>query len=392
MNVLILHNRYRRPGGEERAVAEMAALLEARGHRVEVLERTSAALEGAAGRLRAGAGMVAGGLAPEAVAQAVRRGRADVVHAHNINPLLGPRALAAAREAGAAVVMHLHNYRLFCAIAIGYRDGQVCKLCRGRNTWPGVRLRCRGSLPEALTYGVGLASQQVPVMEAVDRFVAPSRFAARRLEELGLHGFRMEVIHNFLRTSEMAAAPGEGSEFALFAGRLVEEKGADTAIEASAAAAVPLVVAGEGPDEPRLRALARGLGAPVEFRGHVSASELAGLRRRAAFAVAPSRWDEPCPYSVIEAMAAGLPVLAARSGGMPEMAGDDAVLEPRSGEDWAAAFGRLWSDSALRRAWAGAALDRAREMFGEDRFYENLMQVYELAVARRRRRVEAVAA
>src|SRR4029453_18959213 len=125
-------------------------------------------LEGVTGRLRAGAGMIAGGLVPDAVARAVRALRADVVHAHNVNPLLGPRALSAAREAGAAVVMHLHNYRLFCAIAIGYREGHVCKRCRGRNTWPGVRLRCRGNLPEALAYGLGLARQQLPLMEGGD--------------------------------------------------------------------------------------------------------------------------------------------------------------------------------------------------------------------------------
>jgi glycosyltransferase involved in cell wall biosynthesis len=392
MNVLILHNRYRRPGGEERAVTEMAALLEARGHRVEVLERTSAELEGVHGRLRAGAGLVAGGLEPEAVARAVRALRADVVHAHNVNPLIGPRSLAAARDAGAAVVMHLHNYRLFCAIAIGYRDGHICKRCRGRNTWPGVRLRCRGNLPEALAYGLGLARQQLPLIEAVDRFVAPSRFAARRLEELGLHGFRMEVIHNFLRSSEMAAAPAHGADFALFAGRLVEEKGADTAIEASAATDVPLVIAGEGPDEPRLRTLAGDLGAPVDFRGHVPVSELAALRARAAFAVAPSRWDEPCPYSVIEAMAAGVPVLAARSGGLPEMVGDESVLAADAGSEWAAEFARLWADASLRRTRAAAALERARAMFGEDRFYEDLMQVYEVALAHRRRRAQAVAA
>src|SRR4029079_16795986 len=106
MNVLILHNRYRRPGGEERAVGEMAALLEARGHRVQVLERSSGGLEGVDGRLRAGGGMLAGGLSPDAVGEAVRAFGADIVHAHNVNPLFGPRALAAAREAGAAVVMH----------------------------------------------------------------------------------------------------------------------------------------------------------------------------------------------------------------------------------------------------------------------------------------------
>src|SRR5213080_3707918 len=123
MNVLLLHNSYRGPGGEERSVAAIAALLRARGHEVAVLERSSAGLSGVAGSLRAGAAMVAGGLEARAVADAVRRHRAAVVHAHNLHPLFGARALHAARRVGARTVLHVHNYRLVCAIAIQFRDG-----------------------------------------------------------------------------------------------------------------------------------------------------------------------------------------------------------------------------------------------------------------------------
>jgi len=182
MNVLVLHNRYREAGGEERSVEEIVRLLGARGHAVEVLERSSADV----GRARAGAALLAGGLDPGEVERAVRRHGADVVHAHNVHPLFGARALAAAKGAGARVVMHLHNYRLFCAIAIDYREGAVCTRCRGRNTVPGVRLRCRGNLPEALAYGAGLAIHQRRLVDSVDRFVAPSAFAAERLASQGL--------------------------------------------------------------------------------------------------------------------------------------------------------------------------------------------------------------
>ena len=174
MNVLLLHNRYREPGGEERSLAAIATLLEARGHDVAVLERTSASLTGSRGRLRAGAAMLAGGLDPDAVASAVRRHRAAILHAHNINPLFGARALRAARKAGARVVLHVHNYRLVCAIAVEFRDGQVCTRCRGRNTWPSVRLRCRGNLPEAAAYSAGIALHQRSVLDAVDRCIVPS--------------------------------------------------------------------------------------------------------------------------------------------------------------------------------------------------------------------------
>ncbi|MBV9607657.1 MAG: glycosyltransferase, partial [Solirubrobacterales bacterium] len=123
--ILILHNRYRAAGGEERAVSDLAALLARRGHEVEVMERLSEQL----GRGRAAVGLLAGGLDPGEVADVVRRRGARVVHAHNLHPLFGWRALAAAREAGARTVLHLHNYRLFCAIGIAYRDGAPCFRC-----------------------------------------------------------------------------------------------------------------------------------------------------------------------------------------------------------------------------------------------------------------------
>ncbi len=374
LNVLILHNRYREAGGEERSVAQITRLLRARGHAVEVLERTSAT----SGRARAGTALLAGGLDPGAVARAVRARRADVVHAHNIHPLFGARALTAARGAGARVVMHLHNYRLVCAIAIDHRDGEVCTRCRGRNTLPGVRLRCRGNLPEAVAYGVGLARQQRRTIDAVHRFIAPSAFAARRIADQALGDAPIAVLHNFAGDEEFAAAPPAGrGGHALFAARLAEEKGADTAILAAAASGVPLAVAGAGPDAPRLERLAREHAAPVTFLGRIPPEQMAAVRAHAAFVLAPSRWDEPCPYSVIEAMAAGLPVLASDRGGLPEMVGEDAALPDRDVDRWAAAMRTLWEDAAERNRRAAQALARARDLFGAERFYSALMDVYE---------------
>jgi len=108
---------------------------------------------------------------------------------------------------------------------------------------------------------------------------------------------------------------------------------------------------------------------------------LAEKVRRAAFVVAPSRWDEPCPYSVIEAMAAGVPVLASARGGLPELVGEQRTLPDRDVAAWAGAMRELWSDPDLRRARAAEALNRARDLFGRERFYAALMDVYATAGA-----------
>ncbi|HEY8640599.1 MAG TPA: glycosyltransferase family 4 protein, partial [Solirubrobacterales bacterium] len=115
--------------------------------------------------------------------------------------------------------------------------------------------------------------------------------------------------------------------------------------------------------------------------GQLDAAALAAAREGAAVAVVPSRWHEPHPYAVSESMAAGLPVLASDMGGLPEMAGDDSTVPPGDAEAWENALRDLWSDPKLRRQRGEAALNRARERFAADGYYERLMACYRTALA-----------
>lgn len=371
MRVLLIHNRYRALGGEERVVANLAELLARRGDAVEVLERSSHGV----GRLEAARSLVGGGLDPGQVASAVRRHRAEVVHAHNVHPLFGWRALAAARAEGARTVLHVHNFRLFCAIGVAYREGAPCHRCRGRDTLPGLRLRCRGSAGEAAVYAVGLHRQQPHLFEETDRFIVLSQAHGARLRDLGLPVDKASTLPNFIPDGTFAArsAAGQG-RFALVAGRLVEEKGYDTAILAARAAGVPLVVAGEGPDESRLRRLAAG--GDVTFTGLLPPEALAGQRRRAAVVLVPSRSEEACPYAVLDAFADGIPVLGSNRGGVRELVGEAASLDPEAPEAWAEALRALLADPDRRTQLGEELLARAREQLGESSYYDRLVEVY----------------
>src|SRR5215210_7043504 len=221
--ILLLHNRYRVPGGEERAVADLAWLIRTElGEEAEIVERDSALL----GRGRAALGLLRGGLAPDDVAAAVRRTGARVVHAHNVQPSLGWRALAAARDAGTRVVLHLHNYRLVCAQGLCFTRGADCTRCHGRDTLPGVRLNCRGgSRAESVAYAAGLALWQRRLCAQVDAFAVPSAFALTRLRELGAPvGDRARVVGSVQREIAPRSGAAEGAHV-LAAGRLTPEKG-----------------------------------------------------------------------------------------------------------------------------------------------------------------------
>ena len=365
--VLFLHNRYRTTGGEERTVENLLWLVrEHLGEPAELLERDSASR----GRAGAAVGLLRGGLDPEEVAGALRLSGARVVHAHNLLPARGGRARAAARAAGARVVLHLHQFRLVCAVGVCYTRGRECTRCHGRDTLPGMRLNCRGSVPEALAYGASLALWQRRIVEQADAVIVPSRFARERLRALGapLPWERVHVLAPPLRAAapqveavgrpDRAGVPDvvAGSDartradvpagpYALVVARLSPEKGVDVAIDACRIAGMPLVVAGDGPQRAALEALAARAGeGAVRFVGHVDEVGLASLRAGAALALAPSRFGETFGLSVAEAMAAGLPVAASRVGSHPELVDPDGLVAAGDARALAGAIERLAGD------------------------------------------------
>src|SRR6185503_5651267 len=294
MRVLVVHNRYRFEGGEERSVELQGAALRNADVTHALLERSSTSMS----RRGAALALLRGGRDEDDVEAAVRELHADVVHVHNMLPAFGPRTLAAARAAGAAVVLHLHNVRLFCAIGVAARDGGPCFRCHHRNTIPGVVLNCRESVPQAVVYATALARHQPAVFENVDRFVVPSEYAREQSALLGVPGDRIEVLPHYLPADAFAerSTAGDGV-YALVASRLAPEKGIDTAIRAAALADIPLRVAGEGPVRDELVELANLIGGQVDFIGRQDRASMERELAGAAMVLMPSRYHEFSPYS-----------------------------------------------------------------------------------------------
>jgi glycosyltransferase involved in cell wall biosynthesis len=375
--VLLLHNRYRLAGGEERYVAQLAELLGRRAESVAVIERSSEEV----GSVGAASGLLRGGLNPDEVRAAVENSGATIVHAHNIHPAFGWRALAAAREAGAKTVLHLHNYRLFCAIGIAYRDGQDCTECALKQTRHALKYNCRDSMAESAVYAAGLGRNQDRLIASVDRFVSPVDQLAGDLEELGFD-LPMSVLPTWLPEGDfVTASESSNGEYGLFAGRVTAEKGIFVAIEAAARSAVPLRVAGTGPDIQQAVEFALDLKAPVEFLGQIDGQGMVAARMGAAFCIVPSLWREVLPFSALEALAAGLPLLVSDRGGLPELTTADLVHPAGDVDALAASMRDLFEDASGRGRAGDAALATARERFSESVFVDRLADVYGAAQA-----------
>jgi glycosyltransferase involved in cell wall biosynthesis len=377
MRVLVVHNRYRLEGGEERAMELQVDALRRAGVDHARLERSSAEVS----RTRAALALLRGGHDEQDVGAAASDLQADVVHAHNTLPLFGPKALESARAAGAAVVMQLHNLRLFCAIGVAARDGGPCFRCHHRNTLPGLLLNCRESIPEAAVYAAALARHQPAFFESVDRFVVPSRYAAGQSALLGVPAERIDVVPHYLPAESFAeTSRAAGGRYALVAARLAPEKGVDTAIEAAALADIPLRVAGEGPVAAQLMEQASVIGAPVDFVGRLDRAGMERELAEAAMLLMPSRYHEFAGYSALEAMAAGVPVIASNLGALPELVGAERCLPANDPHAFAARMRQLWVEPERRQSEGEALMARVRAGHSEERYVERLLDTYRRAL------------
>jgi glycosyltransferase involved in cell wall biosynthesis len=257
-------------------------------------------------------------------------------------------------------VLHLHNYRLVCAVGTCVDpSGADCTRCHGRDTVPGLRLNCRDSRAEAATYALGLAAQQRRLVAEADALVVPSAAARDRLIALGAPRAADARVLGHVVRGFAAETPAPAHPSALVVSRLAREKAVDLAIDACARAGLPLTVCGDGPLAAELRAYAQASGADVTFTGRVSAEELARRRAAAAVALVPSRAHETFGLAALEALAAGLPVAATRSGALAELEGDVALVAPGDADALARAALAQAADPAAPAAARAAARRRA---------------------------------
>ena len=300
--------------------------------------------------------------------------RPDVVHFHNLWPLLTPSALRVARRHGAAVVLTTHNYRFACPGGTLLRSGEIHETCIEGSSLACSLRNPRGALSESVAYGFALeVHRRFGLLEKwVDAFIAPSAFVGRMLVRSGLPQTRVHVIPSGVPFFEQV---GEPRQYAIYAGRLSHEKGLRTLLEAALLATdVPIAVAGGGP---LASEVADG---PVTYLGKLDQPSLVKALQRAAFAIVPSECYEVLGLAALEAFAVGKPVIATPLGGLSEIVRDGVtglVVPPRSPRALARAMHTLWDRPDFTAELGARALRRARSRFSLRDQVQHVVAVYE---------------
>ncbi|MFZ0039607.1 MAG: glycosyltransferase family 4 protein [Candidatus Acidiferrales bacterium] len=390
MKILLVHNEYQQPGGEDVVFEQEKRILSRAGHNVITYCRSNHEIEelSAVGRATLVIRTVWAGDTRRDFEALLERENPDVVHVHNTLVMISPSVYSACRKRGVPVVQTLHNFRLLCPGAQFFRDGKICEDCveHGllRSVWHGCY---RDSRPATASVALMLAwhRQSGTWNELVDCYIALTDFSRNKFIASGFDAAKIIVKPNFVDPDPGAKeSPGSG---ALYVGRLSTEKGLRTLLAAwkRLQNSCTLQIIGDGPERKKLEEEAQLCGlSSIQFRGRLSREESLAAMKGASFLIFPSEWYEGFPVTIAESFACGTPVICSKLGAMEEIVDDSRTglhFAPGDSEDLARKV-----DWAIGHPSEIAEMGRAARREYEARYTseiacDRLMNIYEHAMA-----------
>jgi glycosyltransferase involved in cell wall biosynthesis len=393
MKILLVHNRYRSaaPSGENRVVDQEGEALAALGHEVVRFGRSSDEIEqwSMAKKAALPVRTIWSRETYRDLRAVLHQDRPEVVHVHNTFPLLSAAVLYACRDARIPVVATIHNYKLACASGTFFRRGAVCHDCAHGLPVPAVLHGCyRDSHAATAPLALAMGLHRQAWRSLISAYVFISASQRDLLQGFDFPPDRVFVRHNLIPRRDrprMARTPT-----VVYAGRLDEAKGVrllmagwDLYRQKSGEPGLKLVIAGGGPlrDEVAAWASAR---SSVEVHGTVSSDRCAELIAHARAVLLPSAWEETFGLVAVEAMAAGVPPIAAGHGSFTELItpGVDGVLfSPGDPEALALAIADVESDPQRYETYGDQALKTYEQQFDPQSSVEELLGIYRFAMA-----------
>jgi len=383
--VLMVHNYYQQPGGEDTVFSLEKSLLLEHGHSVFEFTDSNKRIE-AVGYINSAVRTIWSGSSYNEILKIIKDGRPDIAHFHNTFMLISPSVYYACAELGIPVVQTLHNYRLVCPNAYLFRDGAICEDCLNwKNPLPGVFHKCyRNSYAQSVIVAGMLGIHRLirTWQNKIDYYISLTEFARQKFIQGGLPAKKIIVKPNFVKSVDIADRTGIG-EYALYIGRLSYEKGVETLLSAWDTLQIPLKIIGDGPLRESVKKYADN--SPfIDYLGQLNNTLVIDLFKKARFLVFPSRLYEGLPMSIIEAFSCGVPVIASD---LPSRVGlirdfETGILySSDASANLAAKVGWLWNHPEESARMGRNARKEYEDRYTPEQNYQMLIEIYEKAMA-----------
>ena len=312
----------------------------------------------------------------------------DVVHLNNFNFQLTPSILYEIRHFEKKnrhkikIVFTAHDYQLICPnhMMKQYISGELCTRCISGSPWNCMRYKCiHGSRLKSIIGSLeAWIYRLLKTYRMIDIVICPSNFMKKKLNSNPVFRKKTIVFHNFVEVDETIDVDNlfsrkEENQYLLYFGRYAPEKGLDTLLDVVLQLPeIPFVFAGSGPMERDVNELEN-----ITNKGFLSGIELSNIIHNAEFVIFPSEWYENCPFSVMESLSLGTPVIASNIGGTPELIrqGINGVLfESGDSTDLLEKIYELWNNPDKRSAYQ-AACNKTLFLSLED-YTQKLLAIY----------------
>ena len=307
----------------------------------------------------------------------------DIVHINNFNFQLTPSIIFEIKKHHLPIVYTAHDYQLICPnhICMDVINNSVCESCVEKGFGQCLKKRCiHGSwiksfigMIEALLY------KMLRTYRFLDVVICPSDFLRTKLDTYRELKGRTLTLHNFLASYPQCGnvMPDTAEKYILYFGRYESEKGVLTLIDACRRLPeVNFKFAGRGSLESHINQLPN-----AENCGFIESEALQHLIRNAVCTICPSEWYENCPFSVMESIDLGVPVIGAKIGGISELIRENEnglLYQSGNIEELVERIHDLWKDDTLCRELAVGCQKKIFDTCGE--YCDKLINIYKGAI------------
>ena len=309
----------------------------------------------------------------------------DVVHLNNFQRQLSASIIKPIKKRNIPIVFTAHDLQAICpSIVMLDNNKDICEKCiRGKysncmknNCIKGSKLKSVLGAIEGKYY-----RKNKIYIDKINKIITPSDFYKLKLIEDGIPKENIESIHNFINL-ENYNVKVEDEGYALYFGRLIKEKGIFTLLNAfEKIKDKKLFIAGDGPDLEKIKEyINENSMNNIELLGFLNAEQVKEHVRKSKFVVVPSVWYENCPYSILETLAMGKPIIGSNLGGIPELVKNNKnglIYKYNNVDELTEKMNKLFEDKNLADELGKEAKKIAEEEFSKERYYTEIINIYE---------------
>lgn len=317
--------------------------------------------------------------------QAIEDFKPDIVHLNNFQRQLSASIIDAIKEKNIPIIFTAHDLQAICPNKTMLdSDKRICEKCIQGNNFYCIKKKCieESKLKSILgALEMKYYRKNKIYTQKIDKIITPSEFYKRQLVKNGIPEDKIVAIHNFIEIDKYKVDTQDNG-YALYLGRLSEEKGIINLIHAFYKIEKgQLCIAGEGPEKERIEQFIKenNLQDRIKLLGFLNHDEMIETIRKCKFVVLPSIWYDNCPYSVLETLVIGKPVIASNIGGIPELVKDNEngfIVKPNNVEELARKMKELFENKELLQKFSEQAKATSRRLYTEKNYYDKIMKIY----------------